>query len=393
VAYYAGDPAAYLAELQRTLLDRSGHSAKAAELARRLTADSKTRLGAVGAIRDFVARSIRSAGPSFTGLPLSELSDADTTLADGYGHGADHAILLHAMLSAAGFKPEFVLGSGEPAISPLSQVAGRFPLPYEFQAVLVRVEVDGEAYYCNDTDQYARLGATPHDGKLGITLANQSLGTISAVHGDENRTAAGYRMSVDDTGTVRMEIRLEYFGTSYGDKNRFFSELPPEERRRYFQEAVSQVAQGARPVGGLTTSFDGYPGVEQFTVEIDHYGVVDGKYLYFELPYSLNLFPTYTDRHTLPLIIRSARLETIRTDIELPPGFRRVVIAPGNQDLVAPSGAGAVHVSARVAGGDWSVTEDLSERPAVVYPGDYASLLGVESSLENKSSRLLLLER
>ena len=191
---------------------------------------------------------------------------------------------------------------------------------------------------------------------------------------------------------VRMEIRREYSGAAYGDKNKFFSELPPEERKRYFQEAVSQVAQGARPVGDLTTKFDGYPGVEQFTVEIDRYAVVDGKYLYFDLPYTLQLFPTYTDRHTLPLLIRAARLETIHTEIELPAGFRRVVIAPRNQDLVAPSGAGKVHVSAKVAGRQWSVTQELSARTSVIAPEDYAALLSVESSLENKSSRLLLLE-
>ncbi len=63
------------------------------------------------AIRDFIAKSIRVAGPSFTELPLTELSSADTTLADGYGHLADRAILFHAMLSAAGFQPEFVMAS------------------------------------------------------------------------------------------------------------------------------------------------------------------------------------------------------------------------------------------------------------------------------------------
>jgi len=218
------------------------------------------------------------------------------------------------------------------------------------------------------------------------------MGTIKAARGDENRLASSYRMSVDDTGKVRMEIRREYSGIEYGAKNKFFSELPPEERKRYFQEAVSQVAQGARPVSDLTTNFDGYPGVEQFAVEIDHYAVVDGKYLYFDLPYTLSLFPTYTDRHTLPLLIGAARLETVHTEIKLPAGFRRVVIAPRNEDLVAPSGAGTVHVAAKVAGRDWSVTQDLSAKPSVVAPEEYSAILSVESVLENESARLLLLE-
>ena len=393
VAYFVGDPSAYFAELQRTLLDRAGHSARAQDLARKLTVTAKTKLDAVKAVRDYVSSSIRSAGPSFTELPLNELSDADTTLADGYGHDADRAILLHAMLSAAGFKPEFVLGSPEPSIDSLRQIATTFPFPHEFQTVLVKVQVGDESYYCNDTDQYARLGATSHDGNMGITLADQTVGTIAAAHGAENRLAENYRMTLDDTGKVRMEIQREYSGAAYGEKNKFFSELPPEERRRYFQEAISQVAQGARPVGDLKTDFNGYPGVEQFSVEIDHYAVVDGEYLYFDLPYTLHLFPAYTDRHTLPLMINAAHRETVHTEIELPTGFSRVVIAPRSQDLVVPSGAGNVHVSAKVAGRDWSVTQELSAKPSVIAPQDYPGLLSVESALENKSSRLLLLER
>jgi len=392
VAYYVGDPAAYLSELERTLLDRSAHSDKAQALARGLAAAARTRLDAVRAIRDLASTSIRLAGPAFTRLPLSELSNADTTLADGYGHGADHAILLHAMLSAAGLKPEFVLASQEPAIGPIRDVTGSFPLPYEFQTVLVRVRVDGEDYYLNDTDQYARLGATGHDGYLGINLTDQGSVVINAARGDENRLAVDYRMQVDDTGRVRLRIRREYSGEEFGEKNKFFSELPPEERKRYFQEAVSGVAQGARPVGDLATRFDAYPGVEEFTVDIDNYAVVDGKYLYFDLPYSLSLFPTHTDRHTLPLLIRKALVESVHAEVELPAGFRHVVIAPRSQDLAAPSGAGAVHVSAKVAGGDWSVTQELEARPALVAPEDYSKLLSLESLLENESSRLLLLE-
>jgi len=393
VAYYVGDPSAYLAELERTLLDRSGHSAKAQELARKLTASAATRLDASRAIRDYVSRSIRPAGPSFTDLRLSELSDADTTLSDGYGNGADQGILLHAMLTAAGFKPEFVLASFEPAIGALSAVATTFPLPHEFQAVLVRVRVGDDSYYFNDTDQYSRLGAVSHEGKLAINLADQSYGTVAPARGDENRRATTYRIALDPSGKVRMEIRREYSGAGYGKMNKFFSELPPEERRRYYQEAVSKVAQGARPVGDLRTDFGTYPGLEQFTVEIDHYAVVDGRYMYLDLPYSLGLYPTYTDRRTLPLFIRDDRLETIRAEVGLPAGFTHLVIAPRSQTLTAPDGAGSVRVSAGVSGGAWSVTQELSALPAVVAPQDYGALLSIESTLENKSSRLLLLEK
>jgi transglutaminase-like putative cysteine protease len=389
---FIGDPAACLTEIQKALLDRSNHSAKAQELAHNLTATAKTKLDAVKAIRDFVSSSIRLAGPSFTELPLSELSNADTTLADGYGHVADRAILLYAMLSAAGFEPEFVLGSTVPAIDPLRKVETKFPFLHEFETVLVKVPVGNESYYCNDTDQYAQLGTTSHDGDLGISLAKQSLVTIQAVPGAGNRSATNYRLALDDTGKARMEIRTEYAGTKYGEMKKQFAELPPGERKRFFQELVSHVAQGARPVGDLTTNFDDYPGVVQFTVEIDHYAVIDGKQMYFDLPYTLHLFPAVMDHRTLPLLIGTAFSNTMHTEIELPAGFQRVVIAPKNQDLVAPDGAGQARISTTLAGREWSVTQELSTKPALVAPGDYAALLSVESALEDKSSRLLLLE-
>ncbi|MGH7953197.1 MAG: DUF3857 domain-containing protein, partial [Limisphaerales bacterium] len=158
VGYFVGNAADYWKSLNDAMLARSKNSAKAAGLARQLASRAKTKLGAVKAIRDFIAKNIREAGPAFTDLPLRELSDADTTLADGYGHAADRAILFHAMLAAAGFKPEFVMASYLPPIAGITNVTQSFPLPDDFQTPLVKINLDGEAYYLNDADEYSQLG-------------------------------------------------------------------------------------------------------------------------------------------------------------------------------------------------------------------------------------------
>ena len=136
VEYFVGDLKSYLKELNGTMLERARKGAKAAEQARQLASQAKNKKETLIAIRDFVAKSIRVAGPSFTELPLVELSAADTTLADGYGHLADRAILLHSMLAAAGFKPEFVMASGLPPIAGITNVTASFPLPQSFQTSL-----------------------------------------------------------------------------------------------------------------------------------------------------------------------------------------------------------------------------------------------------------------
>jgi len=64
------------------------------------------------------------------------------------------------------------------------------------------------------------------------------------------------------TGKTRVGITRRYFGNTFNGKRRYFAELPPEERRRYYQELVSDVAQSAQPIGDLATKFDSYPGLK-----------------------------------------------------------------------------------------------------------------------------------
>jgi transglutaminase-like putative cysteine protease len=393
VEYFVGDMPAYLKDLNSALLDRSGQRSKAAAQAAKLAGQARGKLEAVAAIRDFVATTIRQAGPSFLDLPLGELTAADTTLAEGYGHAADRAILLHAMLSAAGFQPEFVLASDLPPIAGITNVALAFPLAASFVHPLVRVSVDGATYYLNDTDQYAKLGSTGFDGRLGIVLANQASALIHAAPGCENKVETDYTLSPDNTGKTRVRVARRYYGANYNAKNRYFSELPPEERRRYFQELVSDVAQGARAVGDLTTRFDTYPGLETFTADVDNYSVMDGNYFYFDLPFTPSLLPVASDRRALPLYISRGSDSIVRTEIDLPPGFRRVVMAPGSETLNEPDGGGVAEIHSEETAGKWTITHKFKTAPAIIAPKDYAALLKVESELGRKSSKAFLLER
>jgi transglutaminase-like putative cysteine protease len=392
VQYFVGDLKAYLKTLDETMLDRSRKSAKAAEMARKLADDAGGGLKAVRAIRDFVAKSIRQAGPSFTELPLSELSAADTTLADGYGHSADRAILLHAMLAAAGFKPEFVLASSLPPIAGITNVALSFPLPNSFSAPLVRVPVDGTTYYLNDSDQYAKLGSTIHDGQLGWVLNTQSSEVVHAAPDCDQKVETVYTMSLDPNGKTRLGVSRKFYGPNYNRLHRYFAELPPEEKNRYFQEVVSSIAQGAQPVSDLVTRFDTYPGLEQFAVEIDNYAVTDGKYLYFDLPFTPSLFPPGSDQRTLPLFVSGRSESRIRTEIELPSAFRHLVLAPKVETLEAPDGCGKAQVTIETSDGKYVIAHVLETAPAIVDPKQYAEVLNTEAELDKRAARLFLFQ-
>jgi transglutaminase-like putative cysteine protease len=392
VSYFAGDAANYWKSLSEAMLEHAEHAASAGAMAKQLTGPAKTRLEALKAIRNFIAENIRLAGPSFTDLPLRELSDADTTLSDGYGHSADCAILYYAMLKAAGFQPELVMASGLPPVAGLAKVARSFPLPNDFQSPLVKVSVDGQDYYFNDTDQYAQLGTTTSNGRLALALANQKLFTVRVPDGFANRIVTDYAVSLDQEGQAQIEIERWFYGQTYNDNNEFFSELPPEQREHYFQEAVSRVAQGARPVSGLTTKFDTYPGLEKFTVQLDNFAVADGKYFYFHLPFTGSLFDALADHRALPLFVPEADENDFRAEIQLPAGYRETGIAPKNEKLVAPGGSEA-RVTHTDAGGKCIITEEFETKPGIIKPREYADLLNIQSALGQKSATTFLLER
>jgi transglutaminase-like putative cysteine protease len=392
VDYFVGNVADYWKALNDAMLVHSKNSTNAAALARQLTASAKTKLDAVKTIRDFIAKNIREAGPSFTDLPLRELSDADTTLADGYGHAADRAILFYAMLSAAGFQPEFVMASGLPPVAGINNIAKSFPLPDDFQTPLVKISAGGDDYYLNDGDQYSQLGTTRFDGKLGVALAGQKLETIHAAKNCGDKTETDYAVTLSADGKARIKISKYFYGEDYNTTHKFFAELPPEERNHYFQEAVSRVTQGAQAVGGLTTQFDTYPGLEEFTVELDDYGVVDGKYLYFGLPFTPSFFTAAADQRSLPLFISERNEKVVRAEIELPAGFRPTDIAPKSEHFTAPGGS-QVHVTETSAGGKCVVTDEFETVPGIIAPGNYPKLLNIQSELGQKSETTFLLER
>jgi hypothetical protein len=224
-------------------------------------------------------------------------------------------------------------------------------------------------------------------------LPDRNCEVVHAAKGCADKTDTVYTLALGNNGKTRVGISRHYYGAHYGGKNRYFSELPPEERRRYFQEAVSEVAQGGRAIGDLTTKFDTYPGLEQYTVEVDHYSVVDGKYCYFDLPFTPSLFSLGADRRTLPLYIYWQGENTIRTEIEMPPGFKHVDISPRSQDLTAPGGAGSTHITSRDDAKKRIISHDFKASAAIISPKDYASLLNLEATLGQKGSKVFLLEK
>ncbi|MCX7847587.1 MAG: DUF3857 domain-containing protein [bacterium] len=385
----------YAAEVHAALLRATEGQTAAIARAQALTAGLACRRAKIRAVRDFIATHIRAAGPPFPAMPLTSLSPADRTLHDGYGHSADRAILYLSMLRAIGVTAEFVLASSEPRLTRPNNPRLLCPQRHVFPTVLVRVLCGAETWYLNDTDQYAELGVTRHDGRPALLLPAGTLTRVRAPRRCRSHTELFYDLSVDEQGDARLTYRRVYYGTSFGAFRKQYTEMTPEQRRRHYLELVANISQAARAIGPLHTQHERYPGVEEFTVHVPRYLVRDGTSLYGTLPAGLISLPGLrADTRSTPYYWDSDNEITITTHVHLPTSFAHAELLPPTYTWYAPQQTGFVRCSAKwhcSATNLLPMTQDLRLRPAVFPPDTYPALLDANHRLTHASMRTILL--
>ncbi|MCX7846923.1 MAG: DUF3857 domain-containing protein [bacterium] len=385
------DYAALLATaFERCTSNQPAATARAAQLVAGVSTDEAK----IRAIRDFVATHVRAAGPALDELPPSALSPADLTLNDGYGNSADRAILLVTLLRAAGFQPQFVLASASPRVPELQQPLKDCPLMSTFDRVLVRVDLNNQPIYLNDTDQYAALGATRHDGCLGLRLPDGDIELIRAARDKEDQSVSLYALTIEPDGTAYITQSNFIYGVAYGDVKRQFAEMQPEERRQRQEQMMADLAQSAQLVAPLSASFDSYPGTIALSVRVPRYAVRDGQRLYFTLPGDLtSLLRVRSDVRDNPYYWSEPKRAQLTISLQLPEPFTHPDIAPRDLTWSAPADAGTVRVSSSCAAATRSFTvhQEISLRPTVISPDDYTELLTVNRELAHPRMKTVLL--
>jgi len=384
----------YADRVGRKFIAAADNQSKCSEKAKELIANCKTDNEKIIAIRDFVTKSIRSAGPSFVTIPLTSVTPADITLKDGYGNGADKAIVIYAMLKAVDLKPEFVLSSWLSMVEKVRKPMTKYPLRSTFGGVLVKVKSADEDIYLNDTSQYAALGTTPHDGRPGLILPGGKISIINATSNKADNTEIEYSLKLSENGDAEITKTAKYFGKSYASEKKYFDEITSEDRKRYFQNAVSGISQGAKPVGDLITKFDGYPGIEQLTVKVDKFAIRDGDFLYLKVPISLkNILGLRSDVRDNPISWNSKTKRTLTASVELPAGFDNVQLVPPEIAWKAPENAGTITTKTVVSNGKIKVIDSVDINPAVIPADEYDDLLEINRKLSHPRMRTILVSK
>ncbi len=358
----------------------------------------------LGAIRDFAATRVHKVEIPLSALPLTQITPSDKTLADGYGNPADRAVLLFAMLGAAGFQPEFVLAAKGPHVESLARPLERFPTAEWFSTVLVRVKTEAGYIYLNDTDQYAALGTTAHDGAPGLLAASGEPVTIAALSPEfRDRTDVSISMELSADGGVTARFTKKIYGTYFAKFKKRYSEMPPEKRRRKHLALVADISRAAIPTGDFKTDYTGYPGIREFSVKIPEFAIRQGDFLYMRLPgIQGGLSGVSRDRRNYPLHRKNTTRYRVTEEITLPAGTNEIPVTPPENALFTIPGAGNIAMKtvllAPLPGTENDnrkrlvVTQEIDLEPVVVPRDAYGRLLEIHGELSHPAARTLMVK-
>jgi transglutaminase-like putative cysteine protease len=390
-----GDWKIYAENIKKALKKALNTSERCTAKARELTAkvngdDEKIRI-----IRDYIDRSIRTAGPSFESLPLSSLSSPDRTLADGYGHSADKALVFYAMLTALGFQPEFALSMEVPDLPKLMDNIATYPQTGFIDEVLVKIIKDGAPLYFNCASQYARPGTCPDDGFPALMLNNGEFKAISVGKQLGNRFELLVDINIDENGAAEITRTVKYYGVEYERFNKTYSEMTPEQRRRYFQTEVNNISEAAVMME-KNVDLKSYPAVKTLKVKVPQFAVRDGKYLYFMLPLNImeKIITTGSTRRSSPYYRSSFSRFEFSCNVNLPDNVKQAALLPSSFEWNYPGKGGTVSYEVKTGkdNGKINVRGNVNLKPALVSVREYPELLFAEELLERTSSRLIMVE-
>jgi len=381
----------YASRVEKTLTDAAGKTT--------LHKTDASPREIVRVARDYVDRKIRIHGSTLP--PFTSVTSVGQTRKGGSNSLVDRAVLIYGLLEMAGLKPQFVLASSFPHLKEINQILTTAPYPELFMDVLVRVRdpelLDGRYVYLNDTDRYAALGATEHDGKLGVVLPEGTFAKISSAVEDDSKDTFSIRLAGDGSASISYR---RYFCSNYADQKKVFSILMPEERRRVFDQQIAPhlFSPAAELEGEFLTDFSRYPGVMSFAARDQNFGVRQGDFLLFSLPEVSGLVDKLPEDRLNPWYIEEADKGSLEIEVELPPGFE-VVYRPESLEQKEVAGA-PVNVDFQLKeerGPDGArrllLNYTVDMEPAIVKPSAYQKIQKLFQYLGSRKADTVLLTK
>ena len=325
-------------------------------------AKCKTPEERIEAVRGWMAKHVRVAGPSLYEVPLAmQLTDPKTVLEERYGTRLDYIRTLCAVLRGAGLDASVVFAASDAFDDldlrwrPFAEGDAR-----HFSLALCRVNVkkggflcwggSTTTYYLGTENEYSPLGPSHYAASSFIDPApgSASTKTLMYIEGaalkypSKDRTCCD--ISVRENGAVDFDYASELYGPGVGSFRKKYAEMLPEDRSRHFQQMLGGIAQAASATRELATDVEGYPAKLSFSAYVPDYATVSGDAITLVLPeIGSRIFALTGSSRETPLGVPAVSSdEEAVVKVTFPEGYTEIEHLPDAFSFVSPDGKGVL---------------------------------------------------
>ena len=338
------------------------------------------------AIRDFVVKAVRLAGPAVDEIDAEKLSSPDEIFRRGAATSLERAVLLSSLFERAGIKHEFYLASQLPFVkSVYGALSGCFEMV--FDGVLLYVP-ELSAYF-NCSGEYASCGSTNYNGKLGVSLENGRLTAISATASNADAAVFRSKVLLRPDGSAHITVTENYTGRFFEQHHRKLAELTPELLRRHFEREACRIDEAAKLDGKYSFDFTSGKGEVRYSFTTPRFAAVSGNYLTFEIPgHSVlrDLAAVSGSERKTPWMRKRPVRVTVACTVSVPAGY--TAGEPANIRRTYGDNRTALLVENReVISRELRCNYKFEAPGALVQPEDFDRLIQVQNALERAASR------
>ncbi len=256
----------------------------------------------VRAIRDWMARQIRVAGPSLYEMPLAEqVTDPEIILKERYASCFDYIRTLAALLKGAGYAAEIILAADDAGadLKLIERNQKIYPNIGVYAYPICRVRVGEATYYLGTENEYTPLETSALEGgsicptwvggsEVGGGIPPSSRTGASEVGGGTPSSSPSQTdiltVTLRPNGDADIDYEQRVTGAEVGSLRKDYAEILPEERSRLYQSLLGELAQSAEATGPLVTDTEGYPFKLSFKAYIPNFAVKAEDLLTLTLP-------------------------------------------------------------------------------------------------------------